>query len=319
MSLKRILSAGCAVCVLTSTVIAAPTITATPSQTVNASGNRVWTVRVVPDGGASLPSSLSVELPFSHTAGSSSRPLGIVNTGANNTNTANANVANDTWYYNETAANSGTILWNTTDPAVVGDLTQNVGTNPFCPGAGCPADFNPAAAGHQTEGLYSSGANLFAALGSTIIPAGTASVNTLQIVTQGGGGVLRLGNGVVGQAGGLFAIPTKDFYVPGDFDGNGTVGPSDLSLLTFAFNQHYTTQANWDGSLPVNTNGIVGPSDLSNLVFNFNAGIGFGAGAGGEIVGGSEVPEPASAFMLVLGAVAALFGFRRRRIDTPID
>jgi hypothetical protein len=314
MSLKRILSAGFAFCVLASSAWAVPTITATPSQTVNASGNRVWTIRVIPDGGASLPSSLSVELPFTHFASTSARPMGIIDNAAIDVNTGNAGAANDTWYYNETTAGSGTPLWNTAASGV-GDLSQNVGTNPFCPaGAGCPADFNPTTAGHQTEGLYTGGANLFAALGSTIISSGTTSVNTMQIVTQGGGGVLRMGAGVVGQAGSQFNIAAKDFYVPGDFDGNGVVGPSDYSLLLFAFNQSYTTQPNWDGALPSNPNGIVGPADYSNLLFNFNAGQSFGSGAGGEVVGGSDVPEPTSALLVALACGTLGFaGCRRRR------
>jgi hypothetical protein len=288
--------------VLSVPALAAPTVTATPSQTVNASGNRVWTVQVVPDGGGAVPSSLAIELGFTHFAGSSSLTMGIVDNAAIDVNTGNAGAANDTWYYNETTAGSGTILWNTSDPPNVADLTQNVGDSPFIAGP------------DATEGLVTGGVNAFAALGSTII--NTASgVNTLQVVTQGAGGILRMSAGIVGQKNvgdtnaTNYAIAAKDFYVPGDYDGNGIVGPPDLSLLLFAFNQHYTTQPTWDGALPVAASGIVGPPDLSNLLFNFNAGFSSGAGSA---VGGNQVPEPTSAMLLAFVGMAGL-AFRRRR------
>ena len=227
-----------------------------------------------------------------------------MNPNASNVNTGNANLTTDTYYYNSTTSGSGVPLWNITGgtgvPLDLANLSQNVGNNPFT--------------ATETEGLYINGSNLFAALGSTIISAGTTSVDTLQIVTKGGGGVLRLNSGIVAQGTGQSTIATKDFYVPGDFNGDGVVGPPDYSLLLFAFNQHYTTQAAWDGALPVNASGIVGPGDYSNLLFNFNAGLSFGAGAGGEAVGGSDVPEPTSAVMMALASgVMALVGRRRRR------
>jgi hypothetical protein len=38
---------------------------------------------------------------------------------------------NQTWYYNETSAGSGILLWNTSDPPNPNDHLQNVGLNPF--------------------------------------------------------------------------------------------------------------------------------------------------------------------------------------------
>ncbi len=304
MSWKSLLSAGFAACFLSTSVWAAPSIVAVPSQTVNASGNREWTIRVIPDATAGgLPSSLAVELPFTHTAGALTRPVGIVDNAATQTNSSQANdtaAKNDSWYYNETVKGSGTILWNTTDPANVADTTQNTGFNPFTTSV--------------TEGLTTQGGvNAFAALGSTIFPTGTTSVDTLHLVTTSGGGILHLGAAVVGQkdpAGPLsinYSIPAQDFYVTADYDGDGKVGPADLSLLLFAFGKNYTTQPAWDGNKPVAASGIVGPADLSNLLFNFNAGVGFGAGSG------SSVPEPTSALLVVVGGILALAGRRSRR------
>jgi hypothetical protein len=288
MSWKSLVLCVGLICVLAVPARAVPSLRVTPSQLVNASGNRVWTVQVIPDAGM-LPSSLAVELPFSHVPGSTLLPVSIMNPGAQ------AAGNNITYYFNETAAGSDTLLWNTQGSA--GDTEQNLGANPFTMG--------------DTEGLYVNGADLFAALGSTVFPDPTASVNTLQIVTQGGGGVLRLGDAVVAQDGANTLIGTDDFYVTGDFDGNGIVGPPDLSLLLFAFGQHYTTQVNWDGFLPVAPSGIVGPPDLSNLLFNFGAGLGFGSGSG---VGAVAVPEPTSILLALTGALAVFswLGIRRR-------
>jgi hypothetical protein len=256
----------------------------------------VWTVQIIPDGGAALPSSLSTELGFTIVPGDSSLTMAIVDNAVIDTNSSNPGAANDTWYYNETSAGSGDILWNISDPAMVTDTEQNVGFNPYTTS--------------NTEGLYTDATHVFAALGSDIIASGATSVDTLQIVTQGGGGILRLDPSIVGQDGVQSAIATQDFYVTGDFDGTGEVGPTDLSLLLFAFGQHYTTQANWDGFLPVAPSGIVGPADLSNLLFNFNAGIGFG---GGAVIGGSDVPEPTSLLMVGVAATMLTVARRRRR------
>jgi hypothetical protein len=49
------------------------------------------------------------------------------------------------------------------------------------------------------------------------------------------------------------------------------------------------------------------------LLFNFNAGQSFGAGAGGEAVGSSEVPEPTSAILIVLASGTLAFASCRRR------
>jgi hypothetical protein len=289
MSWKSLLSAGFAVCVLSSSVVAAPTVKVTnPALTANAQGNRVWTVQIIPDGGASLPSALAVELPFTHTPGLSVLSMGIVDNAANQTNTAAANNGNDTWYYNETSGGSGTILWNISDPPSVADVTQNPGANPFTAGT--------------TSGLYVASPNVFASLGSTIIAAATPSVNVLQIVTQGRGGILHMGAGVIAQAGTQFVIPAQDFYVPGDFDGDGRVGNPDFNLLSFNFNK--PKPVDWDGYQPVNPAQIGNP-EFNALSFNFGAGQSSGAGSGGS------VPEPTSA-LLVLSA-AVLSGLVRRR------
>jgi len=226
---------------------------------------------------------LAAELPFTITPGSSSLPMAIVDDAGhvNNTNTqagGGAPAGNDTWYYNETAAGSNTLLWNTKD--VVSDFEQNPGANPF--GAG------------TTNGLYVSGANVFASLGSVVIASGTTSVNTLQIVTQGKGGILHMGAGVLGQGGVQTSVTAKDFFVPGDFDGDGRVGNSDFNLLSFNFNG--PKPAGWTGFQPVNP-AQIGTGDFNNLSFNFGSGVSSGAGSG------SSVPEPTSA-LLVLSALS---------------
>jgi hypothetical protein len=233
---------------------------------------------------------LAVELPFTIMAGTSTRPMSIIDNAAIDTNTSNAGAANDSWYYNETAAGSGTILWNISDPAVVANTTQNVGANPFMGNT-------------ATEGLFTSGPNLFAALGSTIIASGTTSVNTLQIVTQGGGGFLRMGAGRIGQAGVQHVIPTKDFYVPADWNGDGVVSSGDFNLLLSQFGM--PTSGAWDGFPSVNPN--VSSADFNLLLQNFGAGVGFGVGAG------TAVPEPSSMILFGLGVVFTAISTRRRR------
>ena len=95
-------------------------------------------------------------------------PLGVP-AGASDAN----GLANETWYYNETAAGSGVLLWNTQQLA--GDQEQNLGFNPYT---------NPV--NQQTEGLWLDTANerLFAALGSDKnMPDGDTGVAGLQIKT----------------------------------------------------------------------------------------------------------------------------------------
>jgi len=294
MSLKSLLTAGFAVCILTSAALAAPTIKVTPNATVNANGNRVWTIQVIPDAtGANLPSALAVELPFTHVAGSATQPVGIIDdaTHVNDTNTQAASAVNDSWYYNQVSAANTAPLWNITDtPVDINNFTQNNGANPFT--------------ASTTDGLYVDGANLFAALGSTIMNAGTTSVNTLQIVTNKGAGILRMGAAKIGQAGVQTSIATKDYYVPADWNGDGVVGSADFNLLLGSYGQ--VAAPAWDGFDPVAANRVVGSADFNFLLQNYGAGQAFGSGSG------SAVPEPTSIVLLGLGLVSALISRRRR-------
>ncbi|MEX2315722.1 MAG: PEP-CTERM sorting domain-containing protein [Pirellulales bacterium] len=253
----------------------------------------MWTIQVVPDG-VDLPSALAVELSFTHFAGSSTQPVGIIDNPATDTNTTAANSTNDSWYYNETSGGSGNILWNITDPAVPGDETQNPGANPFT--------------GTNTEGLYTSGVNLFASIGSEPITTG-AAVDTLQIVTDNGGGILRMGAGVIGQITN-YNIAAKDFYIPGDFDGDGFAEFADFTLLVQNYNQ--VVGPAWDGIDPVRPDRVADFGDFTALVQNYAAGLNFGSGSGSGLGGGSSVPEPTSMVLLGLGLTSAL-AVRRRR------
>jgi hypothetical protein len=292
-------------CVLVSPAFAAPTITVTPGDLVNASGNREWIVQVTPDA-AELPTALAVELPFTHQAGDSTLGVGIVDNAANDTNIAAGQSANDTWYYK---TNSGAYVdptpgpsngvWVAVDeddpltPGVDETDTQNPGNNPFTAGI--------------TNGLYTSGANLFASLGSVLFTTAGAK-NTLHIVTQGGGGILHLGDAIIAQEVGageqIFPIAPKNYYVPGDFDGNGVVGTPDFDLLSF--NYGGAAPPAWDGFQPEGA--TVGTADFDNMSFNYGAGSSFGSGGGGV----SAIPEPTSVMLLAAAGLLGLGAGRRR-------
>jgi PEP-CTERM motif len=295
MSWKSIVIAGL-LCVLAVPAWAAPSVRVTSLNdlTTPAGANRQWLVEILPDA-ADLPSALAAELAFSHAAGSSTQPTGIVDGDADNTNGA----AGDTWYYNETAAGSGTILWNTTDaPVDASNENQNTGNNPFTASI--------------TEGLYTSGSDLFAALGSTIFPDPTASVNTLHIVTSGRGGILNMGDSIVAQNGAQGdVISAASFYVPGDFSGDGIVGSPDFDLILQYFGQAVDTSAgHWDGRAPFN-GATATSADFDRLLANFGAGT--ASGGSGSLAGGGAVPEPASLVLVFLGAMLTAVCGRRSR------
>jgi hypothetical protein len=279
---------------MTAQAVAQPEITVTPSNAVNANGNRVWTIRIVPDDD-DLPSSLGAELAFTMTPGVATQPMAIIDNTANDSNVQAASSANDTWYYQTTDGAAYTVgvngLWVADD---TNPNNQNIGLNPFTT--------------TETEGLYTAGANVFAALGSIVFPDPTATVNTLQIVTDGGGGILSLDGGTIAQLDEDFEIDPELFYVPADWDGNGTVSSTDFNLLLSFFG--VAAGPAWDGFQPVNP--IVSSADFNLLLQNFGAGTAFGAGAG-DIAGGMAVPEPTSVALLCIGSLFVGFMLRRGR------
>src|SRR6478672_10424884 len=105
MSWKSLLTAGFAVCVLSSSVMAAPSIMAIPRPYSAASGGIQWEIFVTQNDPA-YTGSLSVELPFTLTnypgAAGASLTQFVKGDGGDNTNGA----ATDTWYYNETTPGS---------------------------------------------------------------------------------------------------------------------------------------------------------------------------------------------------------------------
>lgn len=279
MALKKLYCVA-ALAALVASPVMAQTVRAIPSPVVNANGNRVWTIVATPSAG-DLPGSLAAELEFQITNGSAVGTLSVINGSADNTNGG----ANDTWYYNETSAGSGTLLWNTT-AANAADETQN--PNPFVAG---------------TFGLQVSGDTASAGLGSTIFAAGTTNINVMQIVTSGGGGILSMSTGNLAQNGGNNNIAAKNFYVPGDFTGDGRANSSDVTALIGAFGQ----VANFPGFQPVSGTGVAGSGDVTALLGNFGAG----TVAPGLSAGSVATPEPSSIAAMI--SLLGLGAMRRRR------
>ena len=83
----------------------------------------------------------------------------------------------------------------------------------------------------------------------------------------------------------------------GDANGDGAVGPSDLSALKLAW---LTTGATWQAG-DFNYDGQVGPADLTLQKLNWLEVVPGGAGGG--------VPEPTSLALLAMGVMAV----RRRK------
>src|SRR6478752_7640973 len=126
MRAQMVLCVGvaCAVC---SSVSAAPSFLAIPRPYSVQVGAIQWDIFVTQND-PNYTGSLSVELPLvlgPHNG--PAFPQFLRDSQGDDTN----GPSTATWYYNETAAGSGILLWNITDPPDPTNHTQNTGANPF--------------------------------------------------------------------------------------------------------------------------------------------------------------------------------------------
>jgi hypothetical protein len=109
----------------------------------------------------------------------------------------------------------------------------------------------------------------------------------------------------------LIQIPVPS-DLPGDYSGNGTVGPEDYGLWKANFGS--TTNLDADG----NDDGRVNAADYTIWRNNLGGTLGFGSGAAGYPLGASvaplspAVPEPATLALAAVGLVSVIASLRRR-------
>lgn len=302
----KTLALACLLCVVTSSTYAVPTITAMPTYSA-ANGGMMWEVQITQDGS----NSLATELPITLSGFTPSFTTYLKDAaGGDKTN----GPASATWYYNETAAGSGTVIWNTTgNLANPANETQNTGNNPFT--------------GTVTEGLQIDSANkrLFAALGSSInLPDANAvaagkQVATLHILTSDG--QLNWTNAIVAENGTSHTITGKAGSVlRGDMNGTGTRNFLDVSPFGIGLSNPATYAAQFPGldrvaRCDINGNGACNFLDVAafgNCLSNSsNCPMNPMVGAGSSIEGVAAVPEPGATPFLLLAAITAFTRSRR--------
>jgi hypothetical protein len=214
-----------------------------------------------------------------------------------------------TWYYNESAAGSGTLVWNTQQLA--SDTEQNVGNNPFT--------------GTETEGLTIDTAmrRLFAALGSDVnMPDVDAVLAGKQVATlhiASGDGILNWSNAIVAENGtnNLLTGSRNSIRVRGDMNGSGTFTTADIVPFTQmlggagGISAYNVTFAGLNGRArgDFTGEGNTTAADITAFTTCLSGGAcgpplpgvpGSGAGS----LSGASVPEPASLVLLVIA-----FGF----------
>lgn len=314
MSLKRLLSAGFAVCVLTSSAMAVPQITITPLPYVAAEGRIKWELRITQND-VNYNGALAVELPLALTPVTPSFVTSLYDSGGDATN----GTATTTWYYNETAAGSGNLLWNITDPANAANTTQNVGLNPFN--------------STEMEGLNidTVAKRIFAALGSTVnLPDadGTTAgkqVNTIHISSSDGR--FTWTDAIVGENGVQYELSgSTTSIIRGDMNGNRARNFLDVA----PFGQALSNPAGYAAMFPgldrvargdMNANGALNFLDVAAFGACLSNPVNCmpnptGSGAGGDTLavgGGNNVPEPGTLALAGLGMLAATGLYRRKR------
>lgn len=232
-----------------------------------------WQVKLQKNNPA-YTGAMATELPMTLSAVGSGFVTSLQSAHGDDTNGA----ANATWYYNETSAGSGVLLWNITDPPNPNDHTQNPGANPFT--------------GTNTEGLYIDTANrlFFAALGSSVNMPNP--VPTLHVASADG--KLQWTNAIVGENGvqytGISGMATS--IIVGDMNGDGSVNAAgDLAPFQLAHASPALYQTAYPG-LDYRARGDTNHDGVFN---------------GSDVF----VPEPATGVPATIGAVA--LGLLRRR------
>jgi hypothetical protein len=315
MSWKSIVITGL-LCVVAAPAWAVPSLSFTSSYNA-AQDAIIWEVRVTQD----TATALAIEAPFTlanHPVITNFTPF-LRDSGGDATNGA----VGQTWYYNETAAGSGTLVWNTQQDAA--DTEQDFGNNPFT--------------GTETEGLTidTVARTLFAALGSDVnlpdidgVTAGT-QVATLHIAS--GDGILNWTDLIVAESSAqtLLTGSRNSIRARGDMNGNGTLTFADITPYTqilgaaggiAAYNVaflglngrargDFTGEGNTTfADIPTFTSCLSGGSCGPPL-----AGVpggGSGSGGGGA---GIATPEPSSIVMVFFAALGLLFRPVRRTVS----
>ena len=91
-------------------------------------------------------------------------------------------------------------------------------------------------------------------------------------------------------------------YIPGDFDGDGSVNTADYTKWRTTFGQLVAPWTGADG----NGDGVVDMADYVVWRKQLSAG-----GGGSALGGGVAIPEPAGASLIALGVIALLASRRR--------
>jgi hypothetical protein len=304
---------------------AAPSFLAKPRPYNASSGGIQWEVFVTLND-AAYTGTVSVELPLTLTQvsgapGSPATTFPQFLNGAGGDDTNGASTA--TWYYNETAAGSGNLLWNISDPPDPNNHTQISGDNPFT--------------GAMTEGLWIDPDNrrLFAALGSAdvlpdALPAKPGKqVRLLRVLSSDG--ILNWPNASIIENGVEYGDSSKSLsIIPGDLNASGDMNPATGAFQDAVTNADITDfrrlldpffGVQWYNDTHPGLNGAK-RGDCNGSGTTTNADITcfrqllqpidpLLSAAGVSFERGAAVPEPASVVLLLV-AVAIVCAWRSR-------
>ena len=314
---KSILLVLVSISLIASSACAAPSILAVPRPYVAAQHQGIrWEILLTQHDPA-YTGSLSVELPFTLGAHNGPAfPQTMQGIGVDDTN----GTTNTTWYYNETAAASGVLLWNITDPPNAADHTQNPGDNPFTLS--------------ETDGLEVDAANrrLFASLGSTVgLPDALSGVpgkqiRLMHVATTDG--ILNWNNAIVAENGVQYTLSgSANSIIPMDLNASGNRNPTTgafVNPITTAdipnfrrlldpgfgplwYNMNHPG-LNGAKRGDCNGNGTTTTADIPCFRALLNPIVPFGAGS----ESGAAIPEPASITLFGL-ALLSMVGLVRHR------